>query len=106
MANLAGLAALFVTFGQDPDPAALLAGFGMSLVFFVITVVPDGIGAVEGAMALVFVQLGMAPTTAILVTLAYRVLNVWLPVALGFWCARRLRLFGAARPSVATSTSR
>jgi uncharacterized membrane protein YbhN (UPF0104 family) len=64
-------------------------------VFFVVTIVPDGIGAVEGAMALVFVQLGMTPTAAILVTLAYRVLNVWLPVAIGFWCARRLRLFGA-----------
>ena len=95
MANLVGLAALFVTFGQRLDPAALLAGFGMSIVFFVVTVVPDGIGAVEGAMALVFVQLGMTPTAAILVTLAYRVLNVWLPVAVGFWCARRVRLFGA-----------
>lgn len=97
LANLVGLAALFMTFGQGLDAAALLAGFGMSLVFFVITIVPDGIGAVEGAMALVFVQLGVAPTTAILVTLAYRVLNVWLPVVLGFWCARRLRLFGASR---------
>ncbi|MGD0862648.1 MAG: lysylphosphatidylglycerol synthase domain-containing protein, partial [Candidatus Limnocylindrales bacterium] len=96
VANLVGLSALFVTFGQGLDAAALLAGFGMSIVFFVITIVPDGIGAVEGAMALVFVQLGVAPTAAILVTLAYRVLNVWLPVALGFWCARRLRLFGAS----------
>jgi glycosyltransferase 2 family protein len=94
-ANLAGLAALFLAFGQRLDPAALMAGFGMSIVFFVVTIVPDGIGAVEGAMALVFVQLGMSPTAAILVTLAYRVLNVWLPVGLGFWCARRIRLFGA-----------
>ncbi|MGO9178541.1 MAG: lysylphosphatidylglycerol synthase transmembrane domain-containing protein [Candidatus Limnocylindrales bacterium] len=95
VANLVALGALFVTFGQRLDSAALLAGFGMSIVFFVVTIVPDGIGAVEGAMALVFVQLGMTPTAAILVTLAYRVLNVWLPVAIGFWCARRLRLFGA-----------
>jgi uncharacterized membrane protein YbhN (UPF0104 family) len=94
-ANLASLAALFVTFRQNLDVAALVAGFGMSTVFFVIAIVPDGIGAVEGSMALVFVQLGMAPSTAIVVTLAYRVLTVWLPVAVGFWCARRLRLFGA-----------
>ena len=67
----------------------------MSIVFFIIAIVPDGVGAVEGAMALVFVQLGMPPTTAILVTLAYRILNVWIPVAIGLWCARRLRLFGA-----------
>ena len=95
LANLAGLGALFLAFGQGLDLAALAAGFGMSIVFFIIAIVPDGVGAVEGAMALVFVQLGMPATAAILVTLAYRVLNVWLPVAIGFWCARRLRLFGA-----------
>jgi uncharacterized protein (TIRG00374 family) len=95
LANLAGLGAVFLAFGQGLDVAALAAGFGMSIVFFIIAIVPDGVGAVEGAMALVFVQLGMPATSAILVTLAYRILNVWLPVAIGFWCARRLRLFGA-----------
>ena len=95
LANLAGLGAVFLAFGQGLDLAALAAGFGMSIVFFIIAIVPDGVGAVEGAMALVFVQLGMPATVAILVTLAYRILNVWLPVAIGFWCARRLRLFGA-----------
>jgi uncharacterized membrane protein YbhN (UPF0104 family) len=95
LANIAGLGAIFLAFGQRLDAAALAAGFGMSIVFFIIAIVPDGIGAVEGAMALVFVQLGMAPTEAILVTVAYRILNVWIPVAIGLWFARRLRLFGA-----------
>ncbi len=98
--SLAALAALFLAFGQPLDPAALAAGFGMSIVFFIVSVVPDGIGAVEGSMALVFVALGMAPAAAILVTIAYRVLNVWIPVGIGFYCARRLRLFGAeVRPA-------
>ena len=92
--NLAGLAALFLAFGQRLDPAALTAGFGMSIVFFILSIVPDGIGAVEGAMALVFVSLGMEPAAAIAVTIAYRVLNVWIPVAIGFGCARYLRVFG------------
>jgi uncharacterized protein (TIRG00374 family) len=94
VANLAGLAALFLAFGQPLDPAALAAGFGMGIVFFIVSIVPDGIGAVEGAMALTFVALGMDPPAAILVTIAFRVLNVWIPVGLGFVCARYLRLFG------------
>ena len=94
--NLAGLAALFLAFGQRLDPAALAAGFGMSIVFFILSIVPDGIGAVEGAMALVFISLGMEPAAAIAVTIAYRVLNVWIPVALGFGCARYLRVFGGS----------
>lgn len=101
LANIAGLGALFLAFGQPLDSAALTAGFGMSIVFFIIAIVPDGIGAVEGAMALVFVQLGMTPTAAILVTVAYRILNVWIPVAIGLWCARRLRLFGGSEGAVA-----
>ena len=95
LANIAGLGAVFLAFGQRLDVAALAAGFGMSIVFFIIAIVPDGVGAVEGAMALVFVQLGMATPAAILVTVAFRILNVWLPVAIGVWFARRLRLFGA-----------
>ncbi len=100
-ANIAGLGALFLAFGQPLDLAALAAGFGMSIVFFIIAIVPDGIGAVEGAMALVFVQLGMTPAAAILVTVAYRILNVWIPVAIGLWCARRLRLFGGGEEAEA-----
>ena len=95
LANIAGLGAIFLAFGQPLDVAALAAGFGMSIVFFIIAIVPDGVGAVEGAMAVVFVQLGMATPAAILVTVAFRILNVWLPVAIGLWFARGLRLFGA-----------
>ncbi len=94
VANALGLYALFLAFGQRPDPSVVMAGFGASIVFFVVAIVPDGIGAVEGVMTLVFVSLGIDPTTAILVTLAYRVLNVWVPVALGYVVARQLRLFG------------
>jgi uncharacterized protein (TIRG00374 family) len=92
--SLAALAALFLAFGQRLDPAALAAGFSMSIVFFVLSIVPDGIGAVEGAMALVFVALGMTPSAAVVVTVAYRILNVWIPVVVGFACVRRLRIVG------------
>ena len=54
------------------------------------------VSPVEGAMALAFISLGVTPAIAILVTLAYRVLNVWVPVAVGFFVVRRLRLFGGS----------
>ncbi len=101
MVNVLSLAALFLAFGLQPRPDVVMAGLGASIVFFVIAVVPDGIGAVEGAMALVFVSLGVPPAAAVLVTLAYRVLNVWAPVALGYVFARQLRLFGGRGVAVA-----
>ncbi len=101
VANALGLYALFLAFGHRPDPGVVVAGLGASIVFYVVSVVPDGIGAVEGAMTLVFVSLGIDPATAILVTLAYRILNVWIPVALGFVVARQLRLFGGRGVAIA-----
>ena len=101
VANALGLYALFLAFGQRPGPGVVMAGLGASIVFFVVAIVPDGIGAVEGAMTLVFVSLGIDPTTAILVTLAYRILNVWIPVALGYLVARQMRLFGGRGVAVA-----
>ncbi len=92
--GFAVLYALFLALGKAPDPAVVLAGLGAATVFFVVAIVPDGIGAVEGAMALTFVGLGVNPATAVLVTLGYRVLTIWAPVVLGFFVARRLRLFG------------
>ena len=92
--NIGVVYALFLALGHTPSPGVVLAGLGAATVFFVVAIVPDGIGAVEGAMALTFVSLGVDPATAILVTLGYRILTVWIPVVLGFFVARQLRLFG------------
>lgn len=92
--NVVVLYALFLALNRTPGLGVILAGLGAATVFFVIAIVPDGIGAVEGAMALTFVSLGIDPATAILVTLGYRVLTIWAPVVLGFFVARQLRLFG------------
>ncbi len=100
-----GLFALFLALGRPADPTVVLAGLGASIVFFVVAIVPDGIGAVEGAMALTFVGLGVDATTAILVTFAYRVLTVWLPVLVGYFAARRLRLFGGRPPVPAPASA-
>ena len=103
LVNGIGLWALFLALGRPADPTVVLAGLGASIVFFVVAIVPDGNGAVEGAMALTFVGLGVDATTAVMVTLAYRLLNVWLPVILGFFAARRLRLFSGQTPAPASA---
>jgi uncharacterized protein (TIRG00374 family) len=95
-ANGVSLYFLFLALGWTPSLGVVLAGLATSTVFVVVAIVPDGIGAVEGAMALAFISLGVTPAIAILVTLAYRVLNVWVPVAVGFFVVRRLRLFGGS----------
>lgn len=88
--NVFGLALVLLAFGVTPTAALLMAGFGINVVVFVTSIIPEGVGAVEGAMSIVFVALGLTAQTAIAVTLGFRLLNVWLPVGIGFFTIQGL----------------
>ena len=90
--NVLGLALVLLAFGVTPTAALLMAGFGINVVVFVTSIIPEGVGAVEGAMSIVFVALGLTAPTAIAVTLGFRLLNVWLPVGIGFFTIQRLSI--------------
>jgi hypothetical protein len=93
--SLITLAALFATYHQEVSWGLVTAGVGMSTVFSVVAIVPQGIGAVEGVMLLVFTSAGVPGETAVVVSVSYRFLTVWIPLAIGFFCARRMRVFRA-----------
>jgi uncharacterized protein (TIRG00374 family) len=93
--NLAGLYTLFLAFQQPVTFGPLVAGFGMGIVFWVVSVVPQGIGVVEGIMSLVFSSLGIPRTKAVVISLAFRGVNFWLPLIVGFFLLRYVRSFGA-----------
>lgn len=92
--NLAGLYLLFLAFHQPVDLGVLMAGFGLGVISGVVTILPQGVAAVEGVMALVFASLGMPEAKAVLITLAFRGLNFWLPLVIGFLFLRSTRSFG------------
>ncbi|MCL5734393.1 MAG: flippase-like domain-containing protein [Actinobacteria bacterium] len=98
--NEVGLYALFLTYHQNVDIGTLTAGMGMSIVFLVIAITPQGAGAVEGVMSLLFSSVGVASDTAIVVAISYRVLNVWIPLALGYFFIRKMKVLrGVIRPN-------
>lgn len=92
--NLAALVFLFLAFGQHVRLGTLVAGFGMGIVFYVVSIVPQGLAAVEGVMALVFTSLGVPSPKALAIILAFRGLNYWIPLFVGFFFLRRVRIFG------------
>jgi len=81
--NLVGLYAFFLAFNQPIDVGGLIAGFSLGIVFFVITVIPQGIGATEGIMALVYTSIGVPAAKAVAIVLIFRGVNYWLPVLVG-----------------------
>jgi uncharacterized protein (TIRG00374 family) len=92
--NIASLYSLFLAFHQTIELGPLVAGYAMGILFWNVSPVPQGIGVVEGVMALVYASLGIHRTIAVLVVLAFRGLNFWLPMLAGFFLLRKVKIFG------------
>ena len=105
LCSIASLYALFMAFQEPIQFGPLVAGFAMGELFLIVSPTPWGIGVVEGVMVLVYSSLGVPTETAAVVTLAYRGLSLWLPLAIGFFLLRRVKSFGEQEHSRAELSS-
>ncbi len=71
---------------QHPvSPAMVLIGFGVGLLFTLVSIVPAGIGLMEGSMAAVFVSLGVPLEPAVLAILIFRLAYHLIPLVLSLF---------------------
>lgn len=76
---------------QHPLPLGMvLVGFGVGLLFAQISVVPGGLGLMEGAMAAVFVSLGVPLEPAVLAVLIFRLAYHIVPLVVSLFFFRGL----------------
>ena len=94
---------LFMAFNQPIQVGPLVAGYAMGVLFWIVSITPQGIGVVEGVMSLVFTSLGVPAAIATTVSLAFRGLTFWLPLTLGFILLRRVKTFGTGERNLAES---
>ena len=92
--NLAGLWMFVRGFGEHVSLGGLVAAFAIAIVFFVVAVIPQAAPVVEAIMMAIFVQEGVAAARAVAATLAFRAVNLWLPLVIGLGFASRIRRFG------------
>jgi phosphatidylglycerol lysyltransferase len=95
LVNLSSLYVLFLAFNQPVGLGTLVAGYAVGVLFWIVSTTPQGIGVVEGGMALTFTVLGISGAAAITVALTFRVLTFWLPMVLGFFAVQCLQTVGA-----------
>ncbi len=95
--DLTTLYLLFMSFNQPIGLGSLVAGYAVGILFLIVSITPQGIGVVEGVMALVFTSLGIPGAVAATVVLAFRGLTFWLPMLLGFFAIQQLRTFNPNR---------
>lgn len=94
---LASLQVFFMAFRVVVPLPTLVAGFSIGLLFWIVSILPEGIGVVEPLMVLVFTRLGVPKHGAILAVVAFRGLSFWLPLLIGVFVLPHVRSFGAGR---------
>lgn len=91
--NAISLYVVFFAFQQHISFGNLLAGYAMGMLFWTVSPTPQGIGVVEGVMAVVYNGLGIQKEAATIIALAFRGLAFWIPLLIGFALLRRVKSF-------------
>jgi phosphatidylglycerol lysyltransferase len=88
---------VFRTFNQPIGLGALVAGYAVGILFWIVSITPQGIGVVEGVMALTFTSLGIPGAVAATVALVFRGFTFWIPMLLGFFAVQQMQRFSEDR---------
>ncbi|MFN3492830.1 MAG: YbhN family protein, partial [Anaerolineales bacterium] len=80
----------FLSFAVSFSTGTIIAGFSMAYLFLIVSPTPSGIGIVEGIMPIALTSLNVNWSQAVVITLIYRAVTFWFPLAVGAWAFRTL----------------
>jgi glycosyltransferase 2 family protein len=92
------LAFTFLAWGTPFTVGTLVGGFAIAYLFLIVSPTPSGLGVVEGVMTITLNTLRVEWAAAALITLTYRFITFWFPLAVG---AVAFRILGG-KPKPAT----
>ncbi len=101
--DVLSMIAVGYAFGWD-RPGSLLAAYAVGVLVWLTSIVPQGIGVVEGAIAVVLASFGATIPQATAISLVFRGMSFWLPMFLGFLLLRRVSTFKSERRSASAET--
>ena len=88
------LLTVFLAFKVPFSIGTIIGGYAISYLFVILTPTPAGVGIVEGVMPLALSSLRVPWSAAVVITLAYRGITFWFPLAFGALAMRLLRRDG------------
>lgn len=86
------LTVIFLAFKVPFTAGTIIGGFSITYLFTIVSPTPSGIGIVEGVMPLALSSLNVPWSQAVIVTLAYRGITFWFPLAVGAGALRVLHM--------------
>lgn len=85
------LVLIFMAFQVPFTAGTIIGGFAIAYLFLIITPTPAGVGIIEGVMPLALSSLRVPWSEAVVITLAYRGVTFWIPLAFGALAFRMLQ---------------
>ena len=85
------LISVFMAFQVAFTAGTIIGGFAIAYLFLIVTPTPAGVGIIEGVMPLALSSLRVPWSEAVVITLAYRGITFWLPLAFGAIAFRMLQ---------------
>lgn len=86
------LALSFLTFKIPFTVGTLIAGLSIAYLFVIVSPTPAGLGFVEGALTIALNGMRIPLGSAALITITYRAVTFWFPLAIGVVALRHLQL--------------
>lgn len=77
------LVLIFMAFQVPFTAGTIIGGFAIAYLFLIVTPTPAGVGIIEGVMPLALSSLRVPWSEAVVITLAYRGVTFWIPLAFG-----------------------
>jgi len=77
------LASVFLAFNIPFSVGTIIGGFAIAYLFLIVSPTPAGVGIFEGVMPLALASLRVPWSEAVVVTLAYRGITLWIPLGVG-----------------------
>jgi len=90
----------FLSFDVPFSAGTIVGGFAIGYLFLIVSPTPSGVGVVEGVMAIALGSLRVDFSQAVIITLAYRGVTFWIPLAVGAVAFRALQAQGTKAPEV------
>jgi uncharacterized protein (TIRG00374 family) len=87
---MAVLTCSFLSFEVPFSAGTIVGGFAIGYLFLIISPTPSGIGVVEGVMAIGLSTLRVPWSQAVVITIIYRAITFWVPLAVGAIAFRAL----------------
>jgi uncharacterized protein (TIRG00374 family) len=88
------LSLIFLAFKVPISIGTVIAAFSVGTLFVIVSPTPAGMGFVETALTLVLTSMYISIGDALVITLSYRGITFWLPLAVGMISLRALEKVG------------